>query len=1315
MNDTTQPDSGKTMAYLPPNEVTATSGERDTDPERHVKTMPSSTEDLPPASAAPPGYELIDILGHGGMGVVYRARQTALNRMVALKMIIAGPHAAEAMLARFKAEAEAIAQLQHSNIVQIYDIGEHEGQPYFSLELVEGGSLAQKLIGHPQPPRDAGRLVEVLARAIHAAHETGIVHRDLKPANILLQPMTSKTSPGQSSRSFSHTSMQAATAYGTPKITDFGLAKNLSASQLGMTHTGSIMGTPSYMSPEQAMGENKEIGPPTDVYALGAILYECLVGRPPFRADTPLNTIMEVVRGEPVPPRRLQPKVPRDLETIALKCLEKPPGRRYSSALHLADDLQRYLDGLPITARPAGRVERAVKWIRRRPTLAALLGTVAVAVLALIGGGIWAYQAVTKRAHEAEAAHAKATEAVELGRQRLVRLCVANGARQLDAGDLLGSILWFAEGLKLDQSSPQAEAMHRKRLGATLDLSPRLVHVWAHEGPVNIALYSPDGLRILTGGSDGSVHIWDSITGKPTTFPLEHGGPVTCAAFSPDGTQAITCGPDGFAHLWDLTKGNRIHSFGVGAPLSHVAFHPDGKRVVLAAKAGGLRFLSTETGKPLSGILPNDGKVLDIALSPDGSVLMVAAEGGNVRFWDTTTYAAAAAPLKLASAVNSARYSPDGKRIATGCADGTVQVWDPQSGSAVLSRPFRHRGGVSRVAFSPDGKWLAVGSEDKTAQVWDIAAGVRLTPPMMHGSRVDSVEFSPDGRWLVTISDDNTVRTWNAQTGLPVAPILRHNSAPLTVCFSPDGRGILTGNQDGLARLWWLRPPAFLPEGPASPPADGIRTVPSPEGSLIVTFGGEPYARVRRASNREPVSPPLRHEGAVTAAAFSPSGEWLVTGSKDGTVQAWDAQTGAPRWTKMPRHASQVVTIAVSPDGKRIASGGEDNLAKLYDSATGQLVMPPIRHEGAVFHVTFGGNGETLFTASLDGTSRVWDALTGEPLTPPLPAWTGEPWRDDLRSDPRPAADLVALAQVLTGQRIDESGGREQLSASRLVSQWSELHSKNPADFLPQGSAADWHRSQAEQCEVSDHWYAAAWHLGRLAELTPSADVRRRQSRAFAELGWWEAAAKIATQAIALDPADRDVWLRRGRAFGELKRWDDSQSDLAQAFALGEEPRRSLALRALMPLSKHDLDGYRSVCRQLLVEAGQTPDALTAQWTAWACALSPESGSDWLTIVKLAEKAVAERPANAMAQTVLGAALMRAGQFDAALAKLQSAQKLDADPAAALYLTAILEKKRGRPERAKPSLEQADAAANRSIIRTWRQREELRLLRAEAE
>jgi serine/threonine protein kinase len=419
------------------------------------------------------GYQIEAVLGRGGMGVVYQAVQVALGRRVAIKMVLSD-NAAPEDRERFAVEAEAVARLHHPNIVQIYEIGEAAGRPFFTLEYVEGGSLEQRAGGKPMPWRDAAQLVATLARAVHAAHRQGIVHRDLKPANVLL-------------------------AEDGPKITDFGIAKRMGAAR--QTQTGKILGTPAYMSPEQALG-GRQVGPSTDIYALGAILYDTLTGRPPFEADNTLDTMVQTIQCDPVSPRALQPKLPRDLEVVCLKCLEKSPDRRYDTALDLADDLERLLRSEPVRARPIGFAERSWRWARRNPASASFLSVSALALLTLLATGAWFTRALQRELQATELARSDATEARNDLRIRLIR-STADGI-DADLRQLASVPRVVADALQ--ERSDWSEQQLEHWLRAELERHPHIFGM--------AVAFEPDAFRV--GVEDFALYVYRGDGGLAT-------------------------------------------------------------------------------------------------------------------------------------------------------------------------------------------------------------------------------------------------------------------------------------------------------------------------------------------------------------------------------------------------------------------------------------------------------------------------------------------------------------------------------------------------------------------------------------------------------------------------------------------------------------------------------------------------------------------------------------------------------------------------------------------------------------------------------
>jgi serine/threonine protein kinase len=438
--------------------------------------------DVPAKSVRIPGYEVLGELGRGGMGVVYLARQISLNRVVALKEILIGDHSNPSQIARFRNEGLTVARLRHPNIVQVYEVGEHDGLPFITFEYIRGSSLDRKLTGAPIPSSEAAALIAALARGISVAHEHGIVHRDLKPGNVLLDDQLPGV-PGP----------------GVPKVTDFGLAK-LVNDQSGLTRTDTVLGSPSYMAPEQAEGKNREVGASADIYALGAILYELLTGRPPFRGATVLDTIQQVKTAEPVPPSRLVPGVPRDAETIVLKCLQKEPTQRYPTAAALADDLDRFLRGEPIAARPIGHWERACRWCRRNKVVAASLATVALSLLtATVVSVLFGLRADRARQAEAEGRHGETKakqEAVQARRdvqQQLIDLSTEAGLAAAREEDHALALLWFARTAQLSSGYHEREELSRTRYAnwlrprgiesnAVCQLAPARLDPGGHDG-----------------------------------------------------------------------------------------------------------------------------------------------------------------------------------------------------------------------------------------------------------------------------------------------------------------------------------------------------------------------------------------------------------------------------------------------------------------------------------------------------------------------------------------------------------------------------------------------------------------------------------------------------------------------------------------------------------------------------------------------------------------------------------------------------------------------------------------------------------------
>lgn len=952
-------------------------------------------------------YELLAEVARGGMGVVFRARQLSLNRIVALKFIHPGKLNSSEAVRRFQIEAEATASLDHPNIVPIYEVGEHQGQPYFSMALMAGGTLADRLEnrkskikdekGSPRgiratgaqpdaggfiprgepllasslryPPASAAKLLTTIARAVQHAHERGILHRDLKPGNIVFD------------------------AHDQPHLTDFGLAKVL-ATESHLTLTADVLGSPHYMAPEQAEGKRQPLTTATDIYSLGCILYELLAGRPPFQGETALEILRQVREQEPRLVRGFNPAVDRDLETICLKCLQKDPQRRYGSVEALADDLERWIRQEPIQARPVSTAARLSLWCRRKPALATLFALLFCTGALGLAGVLWQWGEARRQAARAE------TNAA-VTRRQLIQSHVANGHRLAEDGDYLAALPWYVKALELE-TDPAAIARHRLRIGSTLYLAPRLVQLWAHDGPVNDVTFSRDGRLVASASADRTARIWNAETGELAVPPLMHSNAVLEVAFSLDGRRLLTragrpqASGDGLdpgrgddVLIWEVATGQLAARISHADLVSAASFTPDGRKVLTACYDRKARLCDALTGE-VKREFPHPECVLAAVVSPDGQRALTSAGDGRARLWDLKT-GELLDDTQGTGEIRHLAFSPDGRLFAALSSNG---AWVREVDAPRQMRTFFEGGAPAGAAleFSPDGYKLLLGYSNLKVRICDVATQSRLVAlndeaKVSWVRRYFGARFSPDGSAVLTWGEDGAARVWGALKGWRIYPPLRHSGAVTSADFAPDARRIVTGGSDAFVKVWDLASPAST-----TPKLfhhiDPTAGAWSPDGRSVASACSDGNVAVWNPNTGERFSTnDLALEASpseVSLLRWSRDGRRFLTLGGDGAFRVWDGHSFVPFAGPEPGLTNQVLAADFSPDGEVVAVGGDQGAVRLFRSTTGaELKVGPMRHDIAVAGVRFSHNGRWLVTSSSDDV-RLWIVATGQPASPPF-------------------------------------------------------------------------------------------------------------------------------------------------------------------------------------------------------------------------------------------------------------------------------------------------------------------------------------------
>ncbi len=1244
-------------------------------------------------------FQILREIGSGGMGVVYLAKQVSLDRNVALKVLPRHLSFSPQRLARFQREAIAAGRLSHPNVVPVFAVGEQDGVHFFAMEYIDGQSLSEIISEMKSLPLEdaldhllrwgkgeeegrastpgtgldrrailasglSGIAVAAgiglrVAQALADAHEQGIIHRDIKPSNILLDH------------------------FGTPLVADFGLAKEEGAGDLSVT--GDLLGTPYYMAPERITGPSSSIDARADIFSLGVTLYELLTLTRPFEAETAQEVMKLITHREPRPIRKIAGHVPRDLETIVMRALEKDPDRRYKKAIHLAADFQNFLELRPILARPIGTIERILRGIKRNPapSLAAAL------FISLIVGGPIVFgiqERAARRAIEEEKEHVieqrnraenerdQKTRALE----RSLGLYLSAQSAALTSNHPSLSLLLAIEGARRAPGPISTGALYQSLL-PNLGPGAETKTLVGHEGALFHGSFFPDG-NVLTGSDDKTARMWDPETGQDLVVYRGHKAPVRGARISPDGTRVVTRSRDGTVRIFAASSGEEVAVLQHGQPVGALAISPDGRFITSGSRNGEVSIFTRE-GILVHSVVQGSGAVLDLAIDRNSKRFATASFDGKVRLYDLPTGKLIRGSMSHDQLVNSVFFSHDGERIVSGSRDRTAKVWSVPEGDLLLTLGT-HLAEVSVCSMTPDDRIILTGSADGTARTWDSETGKPLQT-LRHQDCVVSAEFDADGDRILTASWDGTAALWNTSTGEELARFRGHEDRIHSAKLSPEGTRVLTTSQDNTARLWngktttshplILKTNSNLTSGSYVPNTSFFFTGYQDGGCVLWDLDSMSVIQSFRA-----------HRLPVTAVDISSSGEHALSASLDRTVRIWDLasfdclsviRVGSPvSACSFDRAGDRIVTVSrnqgtiiiwdwrkkeklvslqerpasvwcanFSPDGRLLVTS-DIGVAQLWDAITGEKIATLKAHRDWVKWAEFSHDGKKLITASRDGTACIWNvSLTPELQTRPLLTLKGHKlglWSATL--DPQ-GTQVVTTSEDRTSRLWDATTGEEL-----AVLEGHGGHVLH-ATFRPDGA---WFAT------ISRDGSARFWPMNPLA-LAVSQKPRDLTRKERDRYGVWPSRNREDSRAAALARRKAEVLV----------------DTLSRELVLVADVEERLS-------KNHEIDPrVRAAALELVSHRSDHPEHLNNE--SWAIIEDPGRNTEAYTIALRWAKAAREiSPKNGIFINTIGVAQFRAGLLADAAETLSRSDEMNGDLPLDTAFLAMTFKKLDRNEEA---------------------------------